>query len=167
MKKPILGTTHELIYLHDQQEFYAIVLSMSQQASRHIRLFSHDLDPAIFDTPEVAEEFARLAISSPHVYIQLLLQDTSGLIQSGHHLLRLAQRVSSYLEIRVTDPMHQHILDNFYLFDDEGYVKRELPDKYAGTADYFDSRMVEYLGQRFIRMWERASPDPHLRRLHI
>lgn len=167
MKKPILGKNHELLYLHDREEFYTTVLSMSQQAHRHIRLFSHDLDPAIFDDEAIAAEFTRLAISSPHVYIQLLLQDTAGLIQKGHHLLRLAQRISSYIEIRVTDPMHQHILENFYLFDEEGYVKRELPDKYAGTADFYDTRIVENLGERFRGMWERAVPDPNLRRMHI
>ncbi len=167
MKNPVLGENHELLYLHDQQEFYTTVLSMSQQARRHIRLFSHDLDPAIFDIEEVAAEFSRLAISSPHVYIHLLLQDTSGLIKNGHYLLRLAQRVSSFIEIRKTDPMHRHILDNFYLFDDEGYIKRELPDKYAGTADFFDNRMVENLAERFKRMWERAVPDPNLRQMHI
>jgi len=167
MNKLNLGEDNEVIYLHDLDSFYTTIASMSEQAHRHIRLFSHDLDPELFNSEEIADHMSRLATSNPHVYLQFLIQNTSGLRQHSHRLLDLAQRISSYIEIRVTDIMHAHISENFYLFDDDGYVKRHHADEYIGEANFFDARTVRDLEHRFKGMWERAEPDPHLRRMSI
>jgi hypothetical protein len=162
-----LGEDSELLYIHDIETLLPVVLSMSQQAHRHIRLFSHDLDRTIFTSKEIVEAFTRLAASSPHAYIHILLQNTSGLIHQGHPLLGLARRISSYIEIRVTDIMHRNIEGNFYLFDDEGWVRRDHPKEYHGEANFSDSRNVRDFGHRFTTMWEQGDPDPHLRRMNI
>lgn len=167
MENHTLGVDNELLYLHDLETFYQVVLSMSQQAHQHIRLFSRDLDNTVFNSVEVVEAFTQLATSSAHAYIQLLMQDTSGLIHQNHRMLELARRVSSYIEIRVTDIMHQNISENFYLFDGEGWVKRSHPDEYAGEANFHDARSVRDYEHRFRNMWERGEPDPNLRRMTI
>lgn len=167
MQNPTLGVDNELLYLRDSETFYQVVLSMSQQAHQHIRLFSRDLDRKIFGSEEVVDAFTQLATSSSNAYIQILMQDTSGLIHQSHRMHELARRVSSYIEIRVADIMHQNISENFYLFDEEGWVKRQYPDEYVGEANFHDARSVRNFEHRFKNMWERGEPDPNLRRMTL
>jgi hypothetical protein len=140
---------------------------MSQQAHQHIRLFSRDLDRRIFGSEEVVDAFTKLATSSSHAYIQILMQDTSSLVHQSHRMLDLSRRISSYIEIRVADIMHQSLSENFYLFDEEGWVKRAHPNEYVGEADFHDARSVRDFEHRFKIMWERGEPDLQLRRMNI
>ncbi len=167
MANQILGVDNEILYLHDQEAFYSVILSMSRQAKQHIRLFSHDLDRSLFNTLEMVEAFTQLATSSANAYIQILLQNTSSMISQGHRMLELARSFSSFVEIRVADTMHQHISENFYLFDDSAWVNRKYPDQYQGEANFHDARSVRDFEHRYKNMWERAIPDPDLRRMTI
>jgi hypothetical protein len=95
------------------------------------------------------------------------MQDTSSLVHQSHRMLDLSRRISSYIEIRVADIMHQSLPENFYLFDEEGWVKRAHPNEYVGEADFHDARSVRDFEHRFKIMWERGEPDPQLRRMNI
>jgi hypothetical protein len=167
MEQHTLGTDNELLYLHDSEHYAEVVLSMSRQAHQHIRLFTLDLDRRLFGSPEVVEAFTQLATSSSRAYIQILLQSSADLVHHSHRLLDLARRISSYIEIRVADVMHQNILENFYLFDEEGWVKRSHREQYVGEANFHDARGVRDFEHRFKMMWDRGEPDPQLRRMTI
>ena len=167
MENRTLGVDKELLYLRDTEAFCEVVLSMSQQAHQHIRLFSRDLDRRIFGSEEVVDAFTQLATSSSRAYIQILIQNSSDLVHHSHRMLDLARRISSHIEIRVTDIMHKNILENFYLFDEEGWVKRTHPNEHVGEADFHDARGVRNFEHRFKNMWGRAAPDPQLRRMSI
>jgi len=79
----------------------------------------------------------------------------------------LAQRLSSFIEIRVPAREYDDYNAAFLLVDGTGLIYRTLSDRYEGTVDFNDPRRAQDLGRQFEEMWQTASPDANLRRAHV
>jgi predicted GNAT family N-acyltransferase len=164
---PQLGETDELFHLHTEEDHLIHAAGMLRQARRDMALFSFDLDPAVYDQPPYIEAFKALALRSRHSRLRILLQDNTLMLQRGHRLLELAQRLPSVIEIRRP---HEEFLDhpeNFLLIDDSGYLHKRSLESYDGIACYHNRHRVNRLLAVFDEAWEHSTPDRELARLHL
>lgn len=145
----------------------ALVRALAEQARRNLYLFTDDLDPAIYDDVAFVEAAAAMARTHPRNRILVLVKDSTRAVKEGHRLVQLGQRLSSRVEIRNPLPEYEEISENFLLSDGVGYVRRLLPARYEGTASFHDPLRARELSRLFDEVWERALPDPQLRRLHL
>ncbi|MES9950764.1 MAG: GNAT family N-acetyltransferase [Candidatus Thiodiazotropha sp.] len=162
-----LGKTSELYHLHTIEDHQIHATSMVRQAKRHLAIFSRTLDPQILDTPPFIDATKQLAMRSRISRIRILLQDNTLVVQQGHRLVELAQRLSTAIEIRIPGEEYLEYADNFILVDELGYLHRKQAENLLGTACYNDRHRVNRMQTIFDEAWEFGIPDRELARLHL
>ncbi len=163
----ILGETRQLIKVDSQEDFKQLVLAMSQQATKRILIFSHNLDIRIFNTTELYEVIKNLAIKNARTHIHILVQESDHMVKNDHQLLRLAQRISSHIMVKKTAKEHKAIYQTFIIFDDCGYIIHEDPLRFNARGDFYNPLESRKLAEQFAEMWAVGSVDNSLRRLSL
>lgn len=162
-----LGKTNKPLILDNHNDFYLILLSMTQQSRRNILVFSHHLDHRIFNSEAIYSSFKDLAIASRHTYIRILLQEPGVMITMGHRLLELSRHLSSHVSIRICAKEHRGITETFAVLDERGFIIQEHPNRYIGIGNYNAPQQARNLTEKFITMWEQGREDVSLRRLSL
>lgn len=170
MQEPMphrLGENGEPLTLDSNAVNRDIALQLVSQARKFLCVFTHDLEHAIYSTPEFNEAVTRLAIRSRNSFTHILLQDPGAVVNRVHRLVDLAQRLSSSVEIRRPHEEHRGFGQAFLVVDGVGYLRRPVAERYEGTACFNDPAEARELLRLFDTMWEKSAPDPELRRLHL
>lgn len=162
-----LKTDGESVAIDTSEECRVAAISMARQAARSIEIVSRSLDPVMYDNAEFADAVSGLVIGSRRARVRALLRHTDGAVKSGHRLVAVAQRLSSFVELRVPAREYDDYNAAFLIVDGAGVIYRSLSDRYEGTVCFNDPRLAGELGRQFEEMWQTATPDPNLRRAHI
>ena len=160
-----LGETPDVYALDTSESNREAATALAQQARRTISIATRHLDAPIYDDGGFSTAVRDLILGSRRAEVRVLVKDSTPVLRVGHRLIALAQRLSSFVEIRV--PAHQHIDFNraFMVVDDVGYIHRNFSDRFEATMSFNDSKVARGLLREFNGMWEHAKPDPNLRRL--
>jgi len=162
-----LGETPGPLALHGLEALKAHSCHMAAQCRRRLLIYSHRLDPRIYDQGCFVEAVRQLVIRHPSTRLEILVADTSELARGGR-LLQLAQDLASSIAIRRRNEEYEGDERSFMLADEEGYLLRNLWHDFGNVrADYAARPLVRRLAEEFRRIWERSSIDPALRRLHL
>lgn len=163
----LLGITDGNIALHSIEQNREIALSMAQQAKRVIQIATRDMDGLLYDNEPFVSALTALAKRHAKAHIDILVWDTMSAVKQGHRLIHLAQRLSSYVQIRRPSDEHRNYTEALFIVDEVGYMRRNLADRYEGMASFNGPLQARELAKSFTTMWERATPDPQTRRLGI
>jgi hypothetical protein len=99
--------------------------------------------------------------------VRVIVMDSTPIAGSGHRMIPLVQRLSSYIEIRNPGRQHASYNSAFLLADRVGSIYRSLADRFEGVVNFGDRRAAQGLSDLFEEMWPLAVPDPNIRRLNI
>ena len=58
-------------------------MEVVREATRKVSIFTHDLEPGIYDDPEFLEIIKRLVLSQTYARIRVLIADPSGPSRTG------------------------------------------------------------------------------------
>ncbi len=163
----VLGTTDHEYGIERAEPLRVAMLALTTQARRTVDIVSRHLDPALFDRDDFVAALKAVALGSPRAQIRVLVLDSAPIVNRGHQLVDLAQRLSSFIQIRVPAPEHHEFNEAWLVADKDGYAHRRFSDRYAATVNFHDPRLATHLTNRFDELWQRASSDPNLRRLHL
>jgi len=164
---PQLGETSDLFHLHQPEDHLIHAAGMLRQARRDLALYTFDLDPPVFDQTPFVEAFKALALRSRFSRLRILLADPTLVLQRGHRLIELTQRLPSVIEIRRPGEEYLDHLENFLLVDDCGYIHRKSLESHTGIACYHNRHRVNRLMAIFDDAWENGTPERELARLHL
>ncbi len=89
------------------------------------------------------------------------------MVKNDHRLLRLAQRISSHMQVKLTAKEHQDIYQTFIIFDDRAYIIHEDPLRFNARADFYNPLETRKLAEQFSEMWEVGVIDNRIRRLSL
>ncbi|MEQ1513349.1 MAG: GNAT family N-acetyltransferase [Lysobacteraceae bacterium] len=164
MRRQIGGPTA----IDTREAAVAITTAIITATRRELCLYSRQLDPGLFDTPEVLEALRRLATRRQRVDIRILLQD-AGTPQRAHApLIGLGQRLSSVFAFReITDPTDHGYASAFIANDSGGYYFRTLGNRFDGEAALDFGGRARQLSDGFMPVWERARIVTEFRALDI
>ncbi|MET0065610.1 MAG: GNAT family N-acetyltransferase [Candidatus Thiodiazotropha sp.] len=162
-----LAETNERVSLERIEDHQIHTTRLIRQARRNLCFLSYDLEPAVYEQPACLDALKTLALRSRYSRIRILLQDNRRVLQQGHRLVDLAQRLTSTIEIRKPAQEHIDMEENFLYVDDCGYLQRPQRSHLAATVDYNDRVRVNRLAERFDEVWAAATPDRELARLHL
>ncbi|MEQ8231563.1 MAG: acyltransferase [Gammaproteobacteria bacterium] len=163
----LLGVSDELVEFAERATLAALSQAMVAQCRRRLDIASRHLDPAVYDDDAFVEAVKQLVLGSRRARVRLFVIDSRPLLSRGHRLIDLAGRLSSFIELRGPAPQHKEFNEALLLADNQGYIHRQFSDRFEGKANFSDRRGVAALAERFDEMWERGTPDPNFRRLHI
>jgi hypothetical protein len=156
---------HELA---SEREVRDQVLALLGRTRREVRLFTRDLEAALFAHAAVVEAFRRFATSGRAPQVRILVVEPEGLATGGHALLPLAQRLSSVFALRTpVDPEDRQHAESFLVVDETGYLHRPLATRFEGSACLDGPARARQLVQAFDRRWERARELSELRALGV
>ena len=150
--------------LSDNREASVAVAAV---ARRELALFSRDLEPLLYDRQEFISVVQALATRSRMSRIRIACIDPGASVRAGHRVIALAQRFSSYIEVRRASRDHENMVDTFLVADDAALLYRPLCTRYEGYADLRAPMQARERLRIFEDIWQQAEPDPEFRRLGI
>ncbi|PKM23030.1 MAG: hypothetical protein CVV10_01335 [Gammaproteobacteria bacterium HGW-Gammaproteobacteria-14] len=151
----------------DRGAFEQACDSLLSSCRRHARIFAPDLDQQLLNRDAVSEQLVRLVRENRNARIQIMLNDPESVVQSGHRLLYVARRLSSYISIRVS-PIELQDMEQCWLIADEHALLWRPDFRYLrhGIRQYGGER-VGQLQRLFDNHWDKATTAPSLRQLHL
>lgn len=166
-ERQILGETDSVLELESSEDNQQATIRMLQQANRSLLIASREMDPAVYDVPEVIEAFKQMILNNRRMKIRVVVFEPQKIAQRGHQILRLAGDLSSFIDIRRGGRQHEHYAESMLVADDSGYIHRQQWDRFDGRANFSDRRRARSLIADFETMWTAAVQDSNLRRLRI
>lgn len=142
-------------------------VAVAATAKRELALFSHDLEPLLYDKDDFIRTVQALATRSRMSRIRIVSIDPGASVRAGHRLISLAQRFSSYMEVRRAAKDHAQLAETFLVADEEAVLFRPIASRYEGYADMHAPLEARKFLRQFTDIWEMAEPDPEFRRLGI
>ncbi|MGR8949302.1 MAG: DUF7931 domain-containing protein [Gammaproteobacteria bacterium] len=150
-----------------REELLSITSNILARTERNLNIVSRHLDPLIYDLPETIEAIKKIVLGNRQSKIRIVVTDIRPVLSGGHRLLELAQRLSSFVSVRVPGESHKNFNEAILIADSSAYVYRPFADRYEGEAHYQNRGRARDLNSRFDELWEKAQTHPGLRRLHI
>lgn len=145
----------------------AAAVDVAALAKRELALLTPDLEPLIYDEEPFLAAVRALATRSRSSRIRIACLDSGPSVRAGHRLIDLAQRFSSYIEVRRASRDHAGLTDTFLVADESAFLYRPLYTRYEGFADLDAPVEARQHLKTFADLWEQAEPDPEFRRLGI
>lgn len=161
----ILGETNEVLSIDTAEENRNIVNALAGQARQSIYIFTQDLDAALYDNETFEDHIFNFASNARNAEIRILIQDVTRAIQSSHRLIRLAQKLSSFIHIRKPCEEFKSEQGAFMTVDNAGYLYRIKGDRYnyRAEANFKSPLRTGELNNFFTEIWEQSDPDPRTR----
>lgn len=154
--------------VEDREAAVETTTALIHASRRGLCIYSRDLDPGLFDAPEILEAMRRLGTARRQAEVRILLQDAAAPQRAQAPLLTLAQRLPSVFAFReIADPVDRAYPSAFVANDAGGFYFRTLGHRFDGEADLYAPGRARQLRGDFQRIWERSRPVTEYRALGI
>ena len=160
------GNIENDIKLSSAEEISDTVIELTKNTLRSIKIYTPDLEAEIYNNDKFRQQLLAFTRGNRHAQIQILVDDISTALQSGHQLIGLAQQLSSIIIIKDTPIDYQATKISFILFDQGAFIFK--PDITSHTAIL--SKCINRsnkLHDFFTLTYEHANQNIHTRRLSI
>ncbi len=146
----------------------SVAVAIVMAARRGLWIYSRELDPGLFDAPEMLDALRRFGTTGRGNEARFLMQDAAAPHRAHAPLLALAQRLPSVFQFReVIDPVDRAYPSAFLANDAGGFYFRGLGHRFDGEADLSAPGRSRQLCTSFDRVWDRSRPVTEYRSLGI
>ena len=153
--------------ISSKDEMRHAVNDVAKEATRRVSIFTHDLDPGIYDDPDFLEIITHLVLSQTYSRIRVLIADPSRAIKNGNNFVHLGRRLNTYIEFRhVREDLRTHT-ESFCIADETALVYRLQHAKWEGIADTFEPAVAKVYGEMFDEIWLASEVEIEFRQLGI
>ena len=154
--------------LENGQDCIDAVREVVESAEDNIAIFSQNLEPLLYNHLDLCERFSILARKHRNSGIRIIVQNTRSAVADGHCLVHLAQKLSSYVQIRTpTTPELQRFEQSWIIADRHSICEISNPQRWEGQLILHNRLHVKTQLEFFDHAWENSEPDIHTRRLSI
>lgn len=161
------SASETLLLLDGVADFRSYCEELITQSRRSIAILTRDLDALVYATPECIQHLSNFVRSSRNAQVQILIKDTKPAIETGHALIRLAQRLSSKLLVRkmTVEPNNKEM--GFMLGDTDKLIYKNDDSVHRGFFNSAAASEIKSLRDEFNYLWQYAEPEPEFHPLHI
>jgi len=150
-----------------KDEMRQAVIDVASEASRKLSIFTHDLDPGIYDDPDFLEIVKHLVLSQAYARIRVLIADPAHAIKNGNSFVQLGRRLNTYIEFRhVREDLRTHA-ESFCIADETALVYRLQHERWEGIADTYEPAVAKLYGKMFDEIWQASEVEIEFRQLGI
>ncbi len=150
-----------------QEEMRQAVIDVAAEATRRVSIFTHDLEPGIYDDPDFLEVIKRLVLSQGYARVRVLIADPSRAVKNGNALVHLGRRLNTYIEFRhVREDLRTHT-ESFCIADDTALVYRLQASRWEGIADTYEPAIGKFYAKMFDEIWQASEVEFEFRQLGI
>lgn len=165
--KKLLGKDTDTYHFGTEEDYLDLHRSMLTQARRRIWILTHGLSCKLLSDPATSEAILALIKTNPQAEIRILLDNDRAGAGYYNATINLAQRLSSYIEVRTTPLTGSRLKESFSLIDSTSAIHRKTLSDYFGIANYHSRLLYDRLHNEYLQHWQFARPSLHLRRLAI
>lgn len=156
------------ILLDGRIECKEAVKSLLLGSLERVCILSQHLEPELYNDAEIHAHLAQLATRNRNTDIRIIAHDTRVAGNQGHHLIQLAQKLPSFVQIRTTvTAAHRNFRESWLIADDSAYLRIRNPERYEGYYEIDNKLECRGYYDDFIEMWEACEPDQNTRRLSL
>ncbi len=148
-----------------QEEMRRAVIDVATVAVRKVSIFTHDLDPGIYDDPDFLEIIKRLVLSQAYARIRVLIADPARAIKNGNAFVHLGRRLNTYIEFRHVREDHRTHAESFCIADETALVYRLQAKRWEGIADTYEPAVSRLYGKMFDEIWQASEVELEFRQL--
>lgn len=159
--------SEHLWLLDGLEDFRQHSLELVTHNRRSLAILTRNLDALVYGTPAFAESISMFSRSSRQAQVQILIKDTKPAIESGHLLIRLAQRLPSKILVRKMTLEPNNKAMAFMLGDSDKLLYKNEDSVYRGFFNRAAAREIKPLREEFNYLWQYAEPEPEFQVLHI
>jgi hypothetical protein len=153
--------------ISSQEEMRRAVIDVASVATRRISIYTHDLEPGIYDDPDFLEIVKHLVLSQTYARIRVLIADPVRAIKNGNAFVYLGRRLNTYIEFRhVREDLRTHA-ESFCLADETALVYRLEASRWEGIADTYEPAVAKLYGKMFDEIWLASEVEIEFRQLGI
>jgi len=150
-----------------EEEMRQAVIEVAREAKRKVSIFTHDLEPGIYDDPEFLEIIKHLVLSQTYARIRVLITDPARAIKNGNNFVHLGRRLNSYIEFRhVREDLRTHS-EAFCIADQTALVYRLQAQRWDGITDTYEPAVAKLYGTMFDEIWLDSEVETEFRQLRI
>jgi hypothetical protein len=150
-----------------REETREAVIAIAKEAKRKVSIFTHDLEPGIYDDPDFLEIIKRLVLSQTYARIRVLIADPMRAIKNGNNFVHLGRRLNTYIEFRhVREDLRTHG-EAFCIADETALLYRLQASRWEGIADTYEPAVAKLYGTMFDQIWLDSEVEMEFRQLRI
>ncbi len=150
-----------------REEMRQAAIAIAREARRKVSIFTHDLEPGIYDDPDFLEVIKRLVLSQTYARIRVLIADPTRAIKNGNNFVHLGRRLNSYIEFRhVREDLRTHA-ESFCIADETSLVYRLQASRWEGIADTHEPAVARLYSKMFDEIWLASEVEMEFRQLGI
>ncbi len=153
-------------YAH-QADYLDFHRSMLSQAQRQIWLSADTIQSPLLKDDKIRDCILRLAKRNAKAEIRILLEDDKKGAGYYNPTIDLAQKLTSFVEIRCTPPGVKKPDQVLTIVDFSGGILRKDHESYNGFANFHNTLIAQRLRDKFEHDWQYAKPSMQLRRLSL
>lgn len=153
--------------LTSAREVREAVVEIAGMAKRQLSIFSHDLEPGIYDHGDFLAIVTRLVLASRFARVRVLVADPTRAVKDGHEFVTLGRRLSSFIEFRNVRPERRDHAEAFCIADDHSIVYRSLASSWSGIVAVRDPHATRKYLDTFRDIWHDSEVEREFRRLHV
>ncbi len=162
--KSIAGSRRVLTTSDEVREAAAAVAASAQ---RSLAIFTHDLEPQIYDQDLFLEPIKHLVLGKSYARVRVLLVDPSRAIKDGNRFVNMARRLSSYIEFRNVQDAYRDNPSAFCIADENALMYRLQASRWDGIVDMQDASIARKYLTFFDEIWHASEVEPEIRELRI
>jgi len=153
--------------ISSKDEMRNAVHDVAREAIRKLSIFTHDLEPGIYDDPDFLEIITHLVLSQTYSRIRVLIADPARAIKNGNNFVHLGRRLNTYIEFRhVREDLRTHA-ESFCIADETALVYRLQHAKWEGIVDTYEPAVAKLYGKMFDEIWLDSEVEIEFRQLGI
>ena len=140
---------------------------VARLATKSVVIFTHDLEPSIYDQNSFIEIIKRLVLSRAYARIRVLVARPQRAVKDGHKLITLGRRLNSYVEFRNVHKDYMDRTEAYIIADNFAISYRLDATRWDGIADTCSPAVVKRYLADFDRIWAASIQEPELRVVHL
>jgi hypothetical protein len=153
--------------ISDQEEMRQAAIDIAGESTRKISIFTHDLEPGIYDDEDFLEIVKRLCLSQAYARVRVLIANPTRAIKNGNNFVHLGRRLNTYIEFRhVREDLRTHA-EAFCIADETALVYRLQANRWDGIADTYEPAVAKLYGKMFDEIWQASEVEIEFRQLGI
>lgn len=148
-------------------EVRAAVVETTKLATRTLSIFTHDLEPQIYDHDDFLETLKKFILAKSFARVRVLILDPKRVIKTGSRFVTMGRRLNSYIEFRDVKPEYRTHSEAFFIADEHALVYRARAESWDGVADTYEPAVTRIYLTTFERIWNACEIEPELRQLQL
>jgi len=160
------GNNENDLILETTEDIRSEIINLSEKTLRSIKIFTPDLEHHLYDNNDFRESILNFTRGNRHASIQILVTDMANSINKGHFLIRLAQQLTSTMDIRITPKEYADTKFSFIVIDQSSFLFKSDSTKNQALSSLCHYRSNK-LNESFTIAWDQADQASQIKRLSI